>query len=130
MNVVDSSCWLGFVEDSSIGNAVAPVIADVEHLLVPTIVLYEVFRKLAAMEDSVYANGFIQEMLNADVVPLDASLSISTANISRKFQLPMADSIIYATTMQYNAVLWTADKHFENLPNVRYFDKTQREELI
>ena len=36
MNVVDSSCWLEFIEDSSIGNEVAPIIADVEHLLVPS----------------------------------------------------------------------------------------------
>ena len=124
MNVVDSSCWLEFIEDSSIGNEVAPIIADVEHLIVPTIVLYEVFRKLAAMKGSIYANGFIQGMLNARVVPLNVSLSISAANISRQYQLPMADSIIYATVVEYDTVLWTADKHFNGLPNVRYFDKT------
>jgi predicted nucleic acid-binding protein len=124
MNVIDSSCWLEFIEDSPIGNEVAPVIADVEHLLVPTIVLYEVFRKLTAMNGSVYADGFIQGMLNAQVIPLDASLSIRAANISRKYQLPMADSIIYATVVLHDAVLWTADKHFNGLPNVRYFDKT------
>ena len=44
MNVVDSSCWLEFIEDSPIGGKVAPIITDVERLLVPTIVLYEVFR--------------------------------------------------------------------------------------
>ena len=125
MNVVDSSCWLEFIEDSTIGNEVAPIIADVEHLLVPSIVLYEVFRKLAAMKGSTYANGFIQGMLNARVIPLDAALSISAANISRKYQLPMADSIIYSTVVEYDAVLWTADRHFDGLPNVRYFDKTQ-----
>ena len=125
MNVVDSSCWLEFIEDSSIGNAVAPTIADVEHLLVPSIVLYEVFRKLTAMKGAVYAKGFSQVMLNAQVVSLDSALSISAANVSREYRLAMADSIIYATVMQYDAVLWTADKHFDGLPNVRYFNKTQ-----
>jgi predicted nucleic acid-binding protein len=124
MNVMDSSCWLEFIEDSSIGGEVAPIIADIEHLLVPTVVLYEVFRKLSAMKGTVYADRFIQGMLCARVVPLDASLSISAANISRQHQLAMADSIIYATVTQYNAVLWTTDKHFIGLPNVRYFDKT------
>ena len=127
MNIVDSSCWLEFMEDSPIGSEVAPIIADVEHLLIPAIVLYEVFRKLAAMKGSEYAQGFIQGMLNARVVPVDAALSISAANISREYQLAMADSIIYATVVQYNAVLWTADKHFDGLPNVRYFDNTQHE---
>ena len=87
MNVVDSSCWLEFIENSPIGNAVAPIIADMERLLVPTIVLYEVSRKLTAMKDANYAKGFIQGMLNADIVPLDAPLSISAANIGLKYQL-------------------------------------------
>jgi len=73
---------------------------------------------------------FIQMMQKGRIVPLDSDLSIRAANVSRRLQLPMADSIIYATTLQYNAVLWTADKHFEHLPNVRYFDKTQRENGI
>jgi len=125
MNVLDSSCWLEFAKDSSIGNAVAPIVIDVECLLVPTIVLYEVFKKLSAVEGIVYANKFIQEMLTANVVPLNAPLSMHAANISRELRLPMADSIIYATTKQYDAVLWTTDQHFDGLPNVRYFDKTQ-----
>ena len=125
MNVVDSSCWLEFIENSPIGNVVAPVIADIDHLVVPTIVLYEVCRKLTVMKDSVYAKGFIQGMLHANVVPLDVSLSISAANIGLKYQLAMADSIIYATAIRHNAVLWTTDKHFDGLPSVRYFDKTR-----
>jgi len=130
MNVVDSSCWLEFIEDSSIGDMVAPIIADVEHLVVPTIVLYEVFRKLTAMKDSGYAKGFIQGMLVANIVPLDIPLSLSAANIGQKYQLAMADSIIYATTMRRNAILWTADKHFDGLPSVRYFDKSQPTEPL
>jgi predicted nucleic acid-binding protein len=126
MNVVDSSCWLEFIKDSSIGGKVAPIIADVEHLLVPTIVLYEVFKVLAAIKSLEYAEEFIQEMSNAKVVPLDAPLSISAANVGLKYKLAMADSIIYATAIRHNAVLWTTDKHFDGLPNVQYFDKTQQ----
>ena len=62
MNVVDSACWLEFIENSPIGNEVVPIIADVEHLLVLSIVLYEVFRKLTAMKGLVYAKGFRQAM--------------------------------------------------------------------
>ena len=65
-------------------------------------------------------------ILTAEVVPLGVPLSISAADISLQYQLSMADSVIYATTMQYDAILWTADKDFEGLPNVQYFDKTQQ----
>ena len=64
--------------------------------------------------------------ITAEVVPLGVPLSISAADISLRYQLSMADSVIYATVLKYDAVLWTADKDFEGLPNVRYFDKTQQ----
>ena len=65
-------------------------------------------------------------ILTAEVVPLGVPLSISAADISLQYQLSMADSIIYATVLKYDAVLWTADKDFDGLPNVQYFDKTQQ----
>jgi predicted nuclease of predicted toxin-antitoxin system len=36
---------------------------------------------------------------------------------------PLADSIIYAAAQKSEAILWTTDAHFENLPDVRYFPK-------
>ena len=126
MNVVDSSCWLEFAQESPVKRIVAPIIADTKNLIVPTIVLYEVFKKLTTTCGGLYANEFIQGMLKAQVVPLDILLSLNAANVSRKYKLPTADSIIYATAKQYNAVLWTTDQHFDGLPSVRYFDKTHR----
>jgi predicted nucleic acid-binding protein len=103
-----------------------PIIADSEHLLVPTIVLYEVCKKLTVVKELAYVEEFIKGMLNAQVIPLDTSLSLRAADVSREYRLALADSIIYATVIKYDAVLWTADKHFDGLPNVRYFDKTQQ----
>ena len=125
MNVVDSSCWIEFAEDSPIKRWIAPIIEDLDNLLVPTIVLYEVYKKLSATKGMAYANKFAIGMLTAEIVPLSIGLSIRAAQISRDYKLPMADSIIYATTQKYDAILWTTDQHFEGLPNVRYFDKTQ-----
>jgi predicted nucleic acid-binding protein len=76
------------------------------------------------MRGSVSAKEFVRAMLRAHVIPLDTDLSISAVDIGRQYKLAMADSIIYATAKQYNAALWTTDKHFDGLPNVRYFDKT------
>ena len=125
MNVVDSSCWLEVIENSSIGIRVAPIVEDKGNLIVPTIVLYEVFKKTTAMKGLDYARGFLPAMLGGNVVPLNVGLSIRAAHISRDYKLPTADSIIYATTLLQDAILWTTDQHFKGLPNVRYFDKTQ-----
>ena len=126
MNVIDSSCWVEFAAESPIGQKVAPIIADTENLLVPAIVLYEVLKRLTVLNGTIFADEFVQGMLDAQVIPLDAELSIQAANISRTHKLPMADSIIYATVIQHRAVLWTTDQHFDGLPNVRYFNKTKQ----
>ena len=125
MNIVDSSCWIEYFHNTSIGDAVLPVVERPQELLVPSIVLYEVCKYLLSKTSEKNVITFIRIMHRGRVVTLDSGLSISAANISRKYQLAMADSIIYATAERYNAVLWTADGHFCNLSNVRYFDKTQ-----
>ena len=45
------------------------------------------------------------------------------AKIGTQYQLPLADSIIYATSRKFNCLLWTQDKQFNGLPSVRYFEK-------
>ena len=105
--------------------AVLPVVERPQELLVPSIVLYEVCKYLLSKTSEKNVITFIRMMHKGRVITLDSGLSINAANVSRKYQLAMADSIIYATAERYNAVLWTADGHFSNLSNVRYFDKTQ-----
>jgi len=124
MNVLDSSCWIEYFFDSPIGDSLVPIVERPRTLLVPSIVLYEVCKYLLLHTDREYVIEFIQMLQKGQVISLNASLSIFAADISRKYRLSMADSIIYATAMQYNAVLWAADKHFIGLPQVQYFDKT------
>jgi hypothetical protein len=38
-----------------------------------------------------------------------------------QFKLPLADSIVYATMRKFDAVLWTRDGNFKNLPDERFF---------
>jgi predicted nucleic acid-binding protein len=57
------------------------------------------------------------------VIDLNTALSLSAVQISRKHKLPMADSIIYATSLHYSAPIWTCDKHFKDIPDMRYFPK-------
>ena len=125
MNVLDSSCWIEYFHNTPISNTVSPVAERPRELLVPSIVLYEVCKNLSSKTSKENVVKFIQRMKKGRIIVLDSDLSISAANISRKLQLPMADSIIYTTTLLYDAILWTIDQHFKGLPNVRYFDKTQ-----
>jgi len=46
MNVVDSSGWLEFFADGPNAMVFAPSIMDVEHLIVPAISIYAVFKRV------------------------------------------------------------------------------------
>ena len=123
MNIVDTSCWIEYLMDSSIGADIAPIIEKPTELLVPTITLYEVFKNLAVEKNDDYAMRIITYMRSGTVIALDSRLSVFAAQISQKHKLPMADSIIYATAIQYSAVLWTSDKHFKEMHGVHYLPK-------
>ena len=125
MNVLDSSCWIEYFHSTPISKEFSLVVERPRELLVPSIVLYEVCKNLLPKTSEENVVKFVRFMQKGRVIVLTSELSITAANISRKYKLPMADSIIYATTKQYDAVLWTTDQHFDGLPNVRYFDKTQ-----
>ena len=123
MNVIDSTLWLEYFADTEAGNAVASVIENTDELIVPTITIYEVFKKLLLENDEDDALFAIAHMKQGQVIVLDDELALSAAKISKDHKIPMADSIIYATSLSYNCILWTQDKHFINLKSVNYFEK-------
>jgi predicted nucleic acid-binding protein len=123
MNLVDSSCWLEYFAGSSEGEAVASAIEDIDKLLVPTIVLYEVFKKILTELDEDRGLFAVAHMKQGHVISLDSDLSIYSASVGKEYKLALADSIIYATNKKYNSILWTQDKHFKGLSSVKYFSK-------
>jgi predicted nucleic acid-binding protein len=109
---------------TEIGAVVAPIIENSGELVVPTITLYEVYKKLLAEKGEEYALDVASYMQTGKVIELNAGLSLAAAQISRKHKLPMADSIIYATALHYSAVVFSCDRHFKDIPGIRYFPKS------
>ncbi|MCL2722624.1 MAG: type II toxin-antitoxin system VapC family toxin [Treponema sp.] len=123
MNIIDSTLWLEYFGDTEAGNNIAEVIENTDLLLVPTIIIYEVFKKLLIERNEDEALLAIAHMNQGKIVELDIELSLSAAKISKEYKIPMADSIIYATNIFYNSTLWTQDKHFMGLKSVNYMEK-------
>jgi predicted nucleic acid-binding protein len=119
--VVDSSAWLEYFADGPGAEHFAPIIERPEALLVPTITLFEVFKRIAVQRDENDAIACVAVMQQGEVVFIDAALALQAAKLSLKHQLPMVDSLIYATAQQANALLWTQVSDFEALQGVRYF---------
>ncbi len=123
MNVVDSSGWMEYFIGGSNASFFTPAIEDTENLLVPVICVYEVFKKIYQDQGQGEAEVRIADLYKGQVVELTAPLALSAARISAETKLPMADSLILATTREYRATLWTQDEHFTDIPGVKFIKK-------
>jgi toxin FitB len=127
MNVVDTSGWLEYFAESANASFFAPAIEDSEHLIVPVICIYEVFKKVLQSQGQATAEVQVADLVKGNVVDLDASQAMSAAMLSAELKLPMADSIILAVAREHQATLWTQDEHFKGLPGVQYIEKKKTE---
>ena len=125
MNVVDSSAWLEYFGDGPNADVFAEAIESPGGLAVPTLTLFEVFKRTRQLTDETTALEAIAVMLQGRVVELSATLAIDAARISLEIGLAMADAIILATARAEDAVLWTQDSHFEGLENVEFHEKQE-----
>lgn len=124
MNIVDSSGWIEYFADSRKANNFSKPIENANELIVPSIILFEVFKKLLAELGEDIALTAIAHMQQGKVIDLDQEIALSAARVSFENKIPMADSIIYFTAIKYNATLWTQDEHFQNLKGkIKYFPK-------
>jgi predicted nucleic acid-binding protein len=123
MNLVDSSGWLEYFIDGKNASIFAPAIEDTENLLVPVICVYEVFKKIYHELGQGAAEIRIADLYKGQVIDLTAPVALSAAKISVETKLPMADSIILATAQEYDAIIWTQDQHFKDIPEVKFILK-------
>lgn len=123
MNVVDSSGWLEYFSDTENASFFAKAIQDIENLIVPTICIYEVFKRMTVLEGKDSALRAVGVMSLGKVIDLTLQISLSAAKISLEHKLALADSAILAIARANNATLWTQDEHFKNLEGVKYIEK-------
>jgi len=123
VNLVDSSGWLEYLADGPNADFFANSIVATADLLVPTLSLYEVFKRVLQQRGEDDALQAVALMHQGMIVELSVSLALSAARISLNDKIPMADSIMLATARAHGATLWSQDSDFENIPGVRYIAK-------
>jgi predicted nucleic acid-binding protein len=121
VNLLDSSGWLEFLGDGPRAADFLPALTDLEQLLVPTIVLYEVAKRVTLLRGEGVVAEVIATMRRGQVVDLDAHLAVAAAAASVADRLPMADAIILTTARRYGATIWTMDADFEGKPGVKFY---------
>ena len=123
MNVIDSSGWLEYFIGGKNASFFAPPIQDVANVVVPTISIFEVFKRTLIEKGRTDALEAVAIMYDGKVVDLDREIALIAADLSFELKLPMADSIILATAHTHNATLWTQDEQFKDIEGVKYVEK-------
>jgi toxin FitB len=123
MNVVDSSGWLEYFANGDNADFFAPAITSEDQLVVPTICIFEVFKRLSIQRGNEQALQVMGLLYRGQIIHLTDEIALQAALVSLEYKLPMADSIILATTHNQNAILWTQDEHFKAIPGVKYIEK-------
>lgn len=88
MNVVASSGWLEYFADGPNANFFAPAIEDTAQLIVPTISVYEVFKRVLQQRGEGEALQAVAVLAQGQAVELDTALALNAAKLSIDHKLP------------------------------------------
>jgi toxin FitB len=123
MNLVDSSGWIEYLADTKYAKHFVPAIENTNKLIVSTLNIYEVYKKVLKEKNEDTAMQVASIMQQAKVIDVTPVISIQAAKLSLDRNIPMADSIIYISARQLNAIVWTMDTDFLHLEGVNFFSK-------
>lgn len=123
MKLVDSSGWLEYLTDGPLADDYAEHLANLDEILTPTVVLFEVYKWVKRERSEEEALLVAAQVGKTRVVPLTTTIALTAADISLEYGLAMADSIVYTTAAANEAELVTSDRDFASLPGVIYLEK-------
>ena len=123
MNLVDSCGWLEYLADGPNAGFFAGPLEKQEKLLVPTICITEVFKRVLQQRGEDAALHAAALMQQGQVVDLNSTIAVEAARLGYKHAIPLADGIILATAYLYKASIWTQDADFKGLKDVKYKEK-------
>lgn len=123
MILIDSCGWIEFLADGPLAREYEPFFVEESKIITPTIVLYEVFKKVQQEQGKEKALVVTAQIQKTRLVPFDEYLAIMAADASLRWNLPLADAIVYATAIYNKSKVVTSDQHFCNLPEVIFIGK-------
>jgi len=116
-NLIDSSIWIDYLVNGNFKD----IIEKKENLLLATISLIEIKKKLSRLK---IPNKEIKNKVDyikkiSIMINLDEKIAEKASEIVIEKNIPIADSIVYASAITNNAILFTLDNDFRGLENVK-----------
>lgn len=122
--LVDSNIWIEYFQASALGKKAAEFIEGKEKVIVSTLNIAEVYRHVLVKRNKADAEKAIDIMQQFSyVIPVTTEIAKQAACLKHEKKLGLADAIIYATAIQENATIVTADSDFKGETNVHYIQK-------
>lgn len=118
--LLDSNGWIEFFTGGPLADRYAAYFAPRFQLITPTIVLYEVYKKIKRERDEETALLFAARLSATQVIQLTESIAFLAADVSLRHGLAMADAMVYATAQDQEAEVVTGDADLKDLPRVVY----------
>jgi predicted nucleic acid-binding protein len=124
LKLIDSYGWIEYFGDGPLADKYAPHIegANTSNTLTPTIIVYEVYKRLKKERGQQVALEAYAQMTRTSILPLDEGAALSAADIGLKKDLAMADAIIYSAAKTHKAELITSDQHLKDLESVTFIE--------
>jgi len=122
VKLVDSCGWLEVLTATPLGEAYPPAFKRYGELIVPSVCVLEVARRLLDDVDDTAATEAVAIMGQARVAPLNLALALDAARIGQACRLPFPDNAVLALALRYGVELWTHDEHLRDLPGIHFIE--------
>lgn len=116
MILLDSSAWIEFFTGGPKSARLERLLDRPRQILTPTVVLYEVYKKLKRERGEEAALAAVAQLTQTLVVPLDEPTALLAADLSLSYAIPMADAMVAAAAKGHGAKVLTFDADFEKIP--------------
>lgn len=119
---VDTGGWIETLRKSPLASAYAPYLRNPESVVTASVVVYEVCRQVLRADGRSAIAAVMARLQETEIVPLDEHLADRAARLGHRYNLSVADSVIYATATEGGVKLVSQDSDLKGLPGVIYID--------
>ena len=117
--VVDSSVWIEIFVSGKKAKSCKRAIDDAKEVTVPTVVLYEIYKKIKHKVSEESALEAVASLSQYKVEDFNREIAMTAADLSLEHKIAMADSIVLAHALNKNTELLTLDNDFRGIPGAK-----------
>jgi predicted nucleic acid-binding protein len=109
-----------YTSDPQLAKKLKEEFRSVKEKLVSALTIHEIHRVVLKKEGKAVATLRSSTIrMDFQVIDVDYTIAVKSAELRTKHQIPMADSIIAATAQIQGCTLFSDDAHFKNIENLK-----------